>query len=69
MDKDHAEKLTRTLWDLHTTPEGQASLKGFDIGSAANTTELKKAGAREYIKAIEQIERARKLYPVADAKK
>ena len=69
MDDEHAAKLTQTLWNLHKTPEGQAALKGFDIGSAANTTELKQTGKREYEKAISQIDRARKLYPPVESKK
>ena len=69
MDDEHAAKLTQTLWNLHKTPEGQAALKSFDIGSAANTTELKQTGKREYEKAISQIDRARKLYPPAESKK
>ena len=71
MDKDHAERLTQTLWKLHTTPEGAAALKNFDIGSSANTTQLKQTSKREYEKAFSQIERARALYPKspADGKK
>ena len=69
MDEDHAAKLTQTLWNLHKTVEGQAALKGFDIGSAAGTTELRQTGKREYEKAIGQIERARKLYPPPEARK
>ncbi len=69
MDKDHAEQLTKVLWGMHLTPEGQAALKGVDIGSAANTTQLKQASKRDYEKALSQIERARALYPSAEAKK
>ena len=69
MDEDHAAKLTQTLWNLHKTVEGQAALTGFDIGSAAGTTELRQTGKREYEKAIGQIERARKLYPPPEARK
>ena len=69
MEDEHAAKLTQTLWNLHKTPEGQAALKGFDIGSAANTTALRQTGKREYEKAIGQIDRARKLYPPAEGKK
>ena len=69
MPKEQAERLTNVLWKLHTTPEGKAALDHFDIGSSANTTELKETNKREYEKALGQLERARQLYPPADAKK
>ena len=69
MDKEHAERLTKVLWGLHQTPEGQAALKGVDIGSAASSTQLRQTSKREYEKALSQIERARALYPPAESKK
>jgi serine/threonine protein kinase len=63
---DLAVKLTQALWKLNETAEGQEALKAVIIGSAAGSTEIKETTSREYIKAAEQIERARKLYPPPD---
>jgi serine/threonine protein kinase len=65
MPKDQAERLTQVLWKLHESPEGRAALDNFDIGSSANTTQLRESNKREYEKALSQLERARKLYPAA----
>jgi tRNA A-37 threonylcarbamoyl transferase component Bud32 len=67
--KETAIKLTQSLWKLDETPEGKEALKAVIIGSAAGSTEIKETTAREYIKAAEQIDRARKLYPPAEAAK
>ena len=69
MPKDQAERLTQVLWKLHESPEGRAALDNFDIGSSANTTQLRESNKREYEKALGQLERARKLYPVEASKK
>ena len=69
MPKDQAERLTQTLWKMHETPEGKTALDNFDIGSSANTTQLKETNKREYEKALGQLERARKLYPPDEEKK
>ena len=66
--KETAIKLTQSLWKLDETPEGKDALKAVIVGSAAGSTEIKETTAREYIKAAEQIDRARKLYP-PEAKK
>jgi ABC-type phosphate/phosphonate transport system substrate-binding protein len=63
--KEAAIKLTQSLWKLDDTPEGKDALKAVIIGSAAGSSEIKETTAREYIKAAEQIDRARKLYPAA----
>jgi serine/threonine protein kinase len=65
--KEVAIKLTQSLWKLDDTPEGKEALKAVIIGSAAGSSEIKETTAREYIKAAEQIDRARKLYPAAAA--
>jgi ABC transporter, phosphonate, periplasmic substrate-binding protein len=67
--KELAIKLTQALWKLDETPEGKESLKAVIIGSAAGSSEIKETTSREYVKAAEQIERARKLYPPLDAAK
>ncbi len=69
MDKEHAARLAQTLLTIHTTAEGKAALAQFDIGSANGTTQLKETNKRTYEKALEQLERARKLYPAAVDKK
>ena len=70
MDKEQAARLAQTLLKMHTTEEGKAALLQFDIGSAAGTTQLKETNMRTYEKALQQLERARKLYPaVAPDKK
>ncbi len=51
------------MWKLNETPEGKEALKAVIIGSAAGSTDVKETTSREYVKAAEQIERARKLYP------
>ena len=65
MDKEQAARLAQTLLKMHTTEEGKTALLQFDIGSAAGTTQLKETNKRTYEKALEQLERARKLYPAA----
>jgi len=67
--KDLAIKLTQALWKADENPEGKEALKSVIIGSAAGSAEIKETTAREYIKAAEQIERARSLYPPAEAGK
>lgn len=69
MPKDHAERLTQTLWKMHETKEGKIAIDNFDIGSSAGTTQFRETNKRSYEKALEQLERARKLYPPAEAKK
>ena len=67
--KEIAIKLTQSLWKLDETPQGKEALKSIIIGSAAGSSEIQETTAREYIKAAEQIDRARKLYPPAAAAK
>jgi len=64
--QDVALKVTQALWKMDETPEGKEALKAIIIGSAAGSTEIKETTSREYVNAMEQIERARKLYPAAD---
>jgi ABC-type phosphate/phosphonate transport system substrate-binding protein len=66
--KDLAIKLTQALWKADENPEGKEALKSVIIGSAAGSAEIKETTAREYIKAAEQIERARSLYPAAETR-
>ena len=69
MPKEQAERLTQSMWKMHETEDGKKALSQFDIGSAAGTTRLTETNKRTYEKALEHLERARKLYPPAPDKK
>ncbi len=63
MPKETALKITQHLWKLDENPEGKVALAAVLIGSAAGSAQIAEATSREFVRATEQIERARKLYP------
>ena len=65
MDKDLALKVTQFFWHMDETPDGKAALAANMVGSSQGSTELREATTREYVRATEQIERLRKVYPAA----
>jgi ABC-type phosphate/phosphonate transport system substrate-binding protein len=63
LDQDESLKLTQALWHIDDSEEGKAALKAINLGSAAGSLEIKQASSREYVRAAEAIEAARKLFP------
>ena len=68
LDHDLSLKLTQTLWKFDDSEEGRAALKAINLGSAGGSLEIRQASSREYVRAAELIEAARKFYP-AETKK
>ena len=62
LSSDQAEKITKALLSIGDNPAGKAALAAI-IGTAAGNTKLSKASADEYLKAVEVIDSAKKLYP------
>ena len=68
LNQEISLKLTQALWKFDDNDEGRAALKAINLGSAAGSLEIRQATTREFVRAAELIEAARKFYP-ADTKK
>ena len=65
LEHDLSLKLTQALWKFDDSEEGRAALKAINLGSAAGSLEIRQASSREYVRAAEVIEAARRFYPPA----
>ena len=63
LNADESLKIAQALYRIDDTEEGKAALKAITLGSAAGSLDIKQATSREYIRATESIEAARKLFP------
>jgi ABC-type phosphate/phosphonate transport system substrate-binding protein len=63
LNQDESLKIAQGLYRIDDNEEGKAALKAINLGSAAGSLDIKQATSREYIRAAESIEEARKLYP------
>jgi len=63
LNQDESLKITQALWRIDDNEEGKAALKAITLGSAAGSLDIKQATSREYVRATETIEAARKLFP------
>ena len=63
LNQDESLKITQALWRIEDTDEGKAAMKAITLGSAAGSLDIRQATSREYIRATETLEAARKLFP------
>ena len=63
LNQDESLKIAQALYRIDDSEEGKAALKAITLGSAAGSLDIKQATSREYIRAAEQIEAGRKLFP------
>jgi ABC-type phosphate/phosphonate transport system substrate-binding protein len=63
LNQDESLKIAQALYRIDDTDEGKAALKAITLGSAAGSLDIKQATSREYVRAAEAIEAARKLFP------
>jgi serine/threonine protein kinase/ABC-type phosphate/phosphonate transport system substrate-binding protein len=63
LDPQLALKITSALYAIDENDAGKAALKTINLGSAAGSLEIKQATSREYVRAAEAIEAARKFFP------
>ena len=68
LNQEISLKLTQALWKFDDNDEGRAALKAINLGSAAGSLEIRQATTREFVRAAELIEAARKFYPAATKK-
>jgi serine/threonine protein kinase/ABC-type phosphate/phosphonate transport system substrate-binding protein len=63
LNRDESLKIAEALYRIDDNEQGKAALKAITLGSAAGSLDIKQATSREYVRAAETIEDARKLYP------
>jgi ABC-type phosphate/phosphonate transport system substrate-binding protein len=63
LNQDESLKIAQALYRIDDNDEGKAALKEIKLGSAAGSLDIKQATSREYVRAAESIEAARKLFP------
>ena len=68
LEHDTSLKLTQALWKFDDSDEARAALKAINLGSAAGSLKIQQATTREYVRAAELIEAARKFYPAGTKK-